>query len=182
MIISLFADRRTPDVAAVAHDLARALAATWPGQSMSLFVDGVATRAARGIRFTLPAQPLPASVSRALAALRPTEHAVLAFVGSVTEPVITAFDLSQRILVLTDASVASLRAAQRTIKLCKDIGYTRGRVLAVVLLEDAEPVDVDAVRAALRRESFSVVPGRQAPAESRRAAIAELADRIARHA
>ena len=180
MIVSLFADRRTPDVAAVAHDLAVAIRAQSTTQPVALYVDPVATRAAKGLRFSIEPQPLPTAVHAALGQLRPTEHALLAFVGSVTEPVITAFDLSTRILVLTDSTVKSLRAAQRTFKLCRDIGYTPGRVLAVVLHEDAGLVDVDAVRAALKREAFSVVPGRNAPADARRAALAELADRILR--
>ena len=179
MIVSLFADRRTPDVAVIAHDLAVALGAQ-SATRPALYIDTVATRGAKGLRFSIEPQPLPASVQATLAQLGPTEHAVLAFVGSVTEPVITAFDLSTRILVLTDSTVKSLRAAQRTFKLCRDIGYTPGRVLAVVLLEDAGLLDVDAVRAALKREAFSVVPGTNAPADARRAAIAELADRIRR--
>jgi hypothetical protein len=178
VIVSLFADRRTPDVAVVAHDLAVALGAQ--AAPVALYIDPVATRAAKGLRFAIEPQPLPTSVHATLGQLRPTEHALLAFVGSVTEPVITAFDLSTRILVLTDSTVKSLRAAQRTFKLCRDIGYKPGRVLAVVILEDQELVDVDAVRAALKREAFSVVPGLKAPADSRRAAIAELADRIVR--
>jgi hypothetical protein len=182
MIVSLFADRRTPDVALVAHDLAVALRAHFATQPLALYIDSVATRAARGLGFTIEPQPLPASVLLALGHERPNEHAVLAFVGSITEDVITAFDLSTRILVLTDSSVTSLRAAQRTFKLCREIGYPPGRVLAVVLLDDgrAGDVDIEAVRAALKRDAFSLMPGGKAPAGARRDAIAELADRIVR--
>lgn len=181
MIVSLFADRRTSDVAVVAHDLAVALSAHHQGQSVSLFVDRIAERASRGHAFVIQPQPLPVSVAGALGGLRPVEHAVLAFVGSVTELVITAFDLSARILVVTDTTVPSLRSAQRAFRLCRDVGYRGHRVMAVLVVDESPlPADLDAVRAALRGEEFCPVPRGTASPETRRAAFANLAARVAR--
>jgi hypothetical protein len=180
MIVSLHADRRTPAVAAVAHDLAMALQAQAPGRAVSLFVDRAAAARARGGEFVIVPRLLPPNLRPALAALGDADHAVLGLVGPVTEQVMTAFDLSERILVLTDSAVASLRTAQRTFRFCASVGYPAAKVLAVHLHGESGPGTLDCVSVAraLKRDVFCGIPLAPASRPTRRAACRELAARV----
>lgn len=179
MIVSLVADRRTAGVAEVAHDLAVGLRDRLRVPSMALYVDLIAIRAWSATGTDLVPQPLPGTMRAALTALRPEQHAVLAFVGTLTEPVLTAFDLSSKVLVLTDDGVASLRAAQRMCRLLHDVGLPRHRLCAIVLADDPDRSEVlEAARAALREHSFVVIPRGQLDPAARRTACAALAGRV----
>jgi hypothetical protein len=180
VIVSLVADRRTPCVAEVAHDLAVGLRHALRAQPIALYVDRVAQRSVKGLALELELQPLPVAVRAAVGGLRAGQHAMLAFVGAVTEPVLTAFDLSAQILVLTDAQVPSLRYAQRIFKLCRDVGIPAPRLRALVLADDPAGAEADTVRAALRGEPYLVIPAGAGDPEARRAACAEVAARVLR--
>ncbi|MGQ0650344.1 MAG: hypothetical protein ACT4P7_22615 [Gemmatimonadaceae bacterium] len=184
MIVTVYSDRRTPDLAVVAHDLALAFSRLLPGQDIALFVDGAVIRSTPDADFTLEPQSLPANLRGALSRFADASHAVVGLIGPVTEQAITAFDLSDRILVVTDSSVSSLRAAQRTFKFCSEVGYPARKVLAVHLHEDPVPAAMDcaAVARVLKRDVFCGLPRGARGRETARAAHAELAAHVLRSA
>lgn len=176
MIITWFADRRTEALGIVAQDFAEALSAACPADSVSLYLDRSVSPS------SLPptraqARALPASLRRLLSSLKPSQHAVLALVAPLSAEVITAFDMSTRVFVLADQGVKSLRTAQRTFKVCRDLGYPRSRLLAVLSTEPVErdPVDADGVVAALKREVVFGLPLRDADPVAWETAMGHLA-------
>ena len=178
MIVALYADRRTRDVAVVAHDLALALRSRSPRRAVALFVDDVATRSVGNSEFVIAARELPRNLRIAVAAHGDADHLVLGLTGPVTEQVVTAFDLSQRIVVVTDSAVGSVRTAQRTFRFCASVGYPAAKVLAVHLHGGPEDAALDcaSIAKALRRDVFCGLPRGREP--MRRAAYTALAGRV----
>lgn len=160
MVITVYADRRVHDVTAVAESLAEAIAETIEPSKVVLYIDrvtnGERTRRKRApLRRALPANPVPALS----AAAEGSDVTVLGVWGPVTEHVITAFDLSRVVLLLTDDAVTSLRAAQRTLKLCAGLGFGADRILVVRLVDpDSAALDGREVTQALKREIFASIP------------------------
>ncbi len=62
-------------------------------------------------------------------------------------------------VLLTDVAVASLRAAQRTLRLLTEVGYPVDKVVVVVVTA-SPPASIDhtALRSALRRDVERVLP------------------------
>lgn len=160
MVITVYADRRVHDVTVVAESLAGAIEETIRPSKVVLYIDRVANgeRARRKrapLRRALPANPVPALS----AAAEGPDVTILGVRGPVTEHVITAFDLSRVVLLLTDDAVTSLRAAQRTLKLCAGLGFGADRVLVVRLVDPAAvALDGREVAYALKREIFASLP------------------------
>jgi pilus assembly protein CpaE len=77
----------------------------------------------------------------------------------VTERTLAAFDIADRIVLVTDGSVPSLRGTQRVLRLCQRLNYPDEKMCVVLNRFDApgamSPVDV---AAALRREVYWKVP------------------------
>ena len=151
--VTLLADRRTEGALQVARTLTARLRLTAGGRPVVLVADpALRTRADR-----LPRDPgevlAPASVPALLGRIPSNGDAVLAFVGPVRQQVIAALDRSSLVVLLTSASVPSLRAAQRTLRLLSDVGYLVGKVeVAIVVDAGTAAVDAGAVRDALRRD------------------------------
>lgn len=160
MVVTVYADRRSVDVASVAQGLAASLdALSKPHQVTTLFDRASETERPRRRRTstlnTLPANPLPALVNAANA----TEITILVVWGPLTGDLIAAFDLSRIVLLVTDDSVSALRAAQRTLKLCGSLGFGADRVLVVTMLNDNTPQwDPAVVATALKRDIIGRVP------------------------
>lgn len=160
MVITVYADRRVHDVTAVAESLAEAIAETIEPSKVMLYIDRVANgersrRKRAPLRRALPANPVPALS----AAAEGPDVTILGVWGPVTEHVITAFDLSRVVLLLTDDAVTSLRAAQRTLKLCAGLGFGADRILVVRLVDpEAAALDGREVAYALKREIFASLP------------------------
>lgn len=169
MIVSLIADRRVGDIVFLAHDVVAAMRLREPGTPIRWFTEPILLPRRTTRRFSTPPQPLPASLGGMLAAVRPAEHVLFAFAGALTEPVITAFDHSQRIVVVTDASVPVLRTTQRMLKFCREVGYATPRLLTAALIDERPgSTEAEAVHAALQRERLLLLPaargvGRTAP-------------------
>lgn len=157
MVITVYADRRVHDVTAVAESLAVAVAETIQPTKVVLYFDRVANgersrRKRAPLRRALPVNPVPALASAAEGA----EVTILGVWGPVTEHVLTAFDVSRVVLLLTDDAVTSLRAAQRTLKLCAGLGFGADRIVVVRLLDTNETsLDGREVATALKREIFA---------------------------
>jgi MinD-like ATPase involved in chromosome partitioning or flagellar assembly len=172
VVITVYADRRIHDVTAVAESLADAVAEIIRPTKVFLYIDRVANgeRARRKrapLRRALPANPVSALSTAAESA----DVTILGVWGPVTEHVITAFDLSRVVLLLTDDAVTSLRAAQRTLKLCAGLGYGADRVVVVRLLDSSETsLDGREVAIALKREIFASVSMAGSEAEYQRLA------------
>jgi Flp pilus assembly CpaE family ATPase len=77
----------------------------------------------------------------------------------VNERTLTAFDAADRIVLLTEGSVPSVRGTQRALRLCQRLNYPDEKMCVVLNRFDAPgslpPADVSA---ALRRELFWLVP------------------------
>lgn len=77
----------------------------------------------------------------------------------VTERTLAAFDVADRILLVTEGAVPSLRGMQRVLRLCRRLNYPDEKMCVVVNRFDApgamSPSDV---AAALRREVYWKIP------------------------
>ena len=77
----------------------------------------------------------------------------------VTERTLAAFDAADRIVLVTEGAVASLRGTQRVLRLCQRLNYPDEKMCVVLNRFDApgamSPVDV---AAALKREVYWKVP------------------------
>lgn len=160
MVVTVYADRRSVDIASVTQGLAAALQAlSKPHQVTMLFDRAGETERPRRKRApaanTLPANPVPALVNAANA----SDITILGVWGPLTGDLIAAFDLSRVVLLVTDESVTSLRAAQRTLKLCGSLGFGPDRVHVVTMLGDDTPQwDPSVVATALKRDVVGRVP------------------------
>ncbi len=178
MVITVYSDRRDHDVTGVAELLAEAIGEQVKPKKVSLYIDRVAgevqsRRKRAPLRRALPANPVPALASAAEA----PDVTILGVWGPVTEHVITAFDLSLTVLLLTDDAVASVRAAQRTLKLCASLGFGADRIVVVTLVDGSEDLDPATVASALRRDIFGSIP-RTPDHPNSQAAFEKLAGRI----
>lgn len=177
MVITVYADRRVHDVTAVAESLAEAVTETIQPPRVMLYLDRVANGAERArrkrapLRRALPANPVPALS----AAAEGSDVTILGVWGPVTEHVITAFDLSRVVLLLTDDAVTSLRAAQRTLKLCAGLGFGVDRIRVVRLVDPAATaLDGREIASVLKREIFASLPLTGGAEEYRRLARSVL--------
>lgn len=178
MVLTLYADRRTPNVVGVAHHLAEALRRSGRTRVVELYLDDALARLPEARALSAQPRLLPGNVRALLPRFAGDDIAVIAMRSPVREQVITAFDLSTRIVVVADPSVPSLRATQRVLRLCADVGYPLQKT-DVVITKPEKPGDTDceAVRAALRRDVSCVLP--VLPADgSGSAAYGALAARI----
>jgi Flp pilus assembly CpaE family ATPase len=77
----------------------------------------------------------------------------------VSERALAAFDVADRIVIVTEAAVPSLRATQRVLRLCHRLNYPDEKMCVVVNRFDApgalSPADI---AVALRREVFWKIP------------------------
>ena len=187
MVITLYADRRTLDIADIAGRLARALAPRFPAPGAVVATTtpggGHAHHRLDGVPYAaFPPGATPAEIVsdlHRLAAQYPVT--LVAWSGAPTEQALAACDSSQRVILVSDPSVASIRATQRALKLCSSLGYDAGKVCVVLHGFDADgalgPRDAAGV---LKREIFWVLPGTRDG--ERDAAFEGLADRLSQQA
>jgi len=100
------------------------------------------------------------AVTAALDVMRDRCAVSVAEVGhQVTERTLAAFDVADRILLVTEGAVPSLRGTQRVLRLCHRLNYPDEKMCVVVNRFDApgslSPSDV---AAALRREVYWMIP------------------------
>src|SRR6266404_3546555 len=76
----------------------------------------------------------------------------------ITAPVAAAFEESDRILVLTDLSVPSVRAAHRAFELLARLEIPHDRAELVITQVGGGPVDVRKVEQVMGRETFASIP------------------------
>lgn len=187
MVITLYADRRFHEVTDIAVYLASAIvplvdparvllvAAHPPTDAMATGVVGTGV-----VRAYLDEAGATRDIGEVLRG-KAGRHAVtvVAVVGAPSPQVLTALDVADRVLLVSDASVPSLRATQRAIKLCASLGYGLDKV-AVVLHDFSEnaPLAPGEVARALKREIFWVIPGPAADPLRRADSFARLAQRL----
>lgn len=192
MVITLYADRRFHEVTDIAVHLASAIvplvdparvllvSARPPIDVVGTDVAGISavgTGLARAYLDEAGVTPDMGEILRGTAG----RHAVtvVAVVGAPSPQVLTALDVADRVLLVSDASVPSLRATQRAVKLCASLGYGLDKV-AVVLHDFTEnaPLAPGEVARALKREIFWVIPGPAADPPRRTDSFARLAQRL----
>jgi hypothetical protein len=187
LVITLVSDRRTALLADVALRLAEAFAMAVAPDASPREIGLVLPRTlrARGRTdvdvVTLPERAAGAEVGAALRAVA-ARHlvTVVAWGGMPTEQALAICDASDRVLVLSHASVPSLRGAQRLLKLCSSLGYGMEKVAVVLhgFSDDAPVAPADAANA-LKREIFWVIPDGASDDDVRTRAFVALAERLA---
>jgi hypothetical protein len=177
MIITVYADRRTQDVLSFGEALAEAFADATPDNRVLLYIDPLANKPARREHRVTP-QRLPANPGIAMSPLRePGPVAIVAIWGPVTNTVVTLFDLAHRIVLLTDASVQSLRATQRTLKLCDGLGY-RSNKIVIAGLDDGDGAADDTIASVLKQTAIEALPTEARAHPAARQAFSRLANRL----
>jgi pilus assembly protein CpaE len=77
----------------------------------------------------------------------------------MTERTLAAFDAADRILLVTEGSVPSLRATQRVLRLCRRLNYPDEKMCVVANRADAPGTLASKdISAALKRELFWTIP------------------------
>jgi pilus assembly protein CpaE len=100
------------------------------------------------------------TVSQLVEELQPQfERVVLDLEYHMNERTLAALDAADRVVLLTQLSVASIRGTQRAIQLCRRLGYTDDKMCLVITRYRADavisPADVTDI---LRREAFHRLP------------------------
>jgi pilus assembly protein CpaE len=165
-----------------------------------IFLAGTLTRHTSGL-FLLPAPSEMEEadtighkeVEMALRLLRPQfRFTIVDTSRMITAPVLAAFEQSDRVLMLTDLSVPSVRTARRTIELLERLSIPRERVDLIVTQVIPGPVPLADAARAIGKEVYHVLPrDEQAAAAAMNAgttitaresglavAIADLADKL----
>jgi pilus assembly protein CpaE len=111
-------------------------------------------------RTRIPAIGDAKAVTAALDVMRGRFAVSVAELGhQVTERALAAFDAADRILLVTEGAVPSLRSSQRVLRLCQRLNYPDEKMCVVVNRFDApgamSPMDI---AAALRREVYWKIP------------------------
>jgi Flp pilus assembly CpaE family ATPase len=170
MLITVYADRRSNEVADIAGRLADALANLPAGGDVALVTSANMENAAPGRVAQLPMSDT-SSAHEVGVLLRGISqqytNAVVAISGTPDGRVLTAFDESDRLLIVSDPSVASIRGTQRTLRLCQSLGYGADKTAVVLhdFREDSPLAPADAANA-LKREIFYTLPGGAGAGES----------------
>ncbi|MCC6931054.1 MAG: hypothetical protein IT359_18830 [Gemmatimonadaceae bacterium] len=187
MVITLYADRRTLDIADIAGRLARALASRLPAPGAVVATTkpggGEARLRLGGVpHASFPPGATPAEIVVALQRLAAQYPAtIVAWSGAPTEQALAACDSSQRVLLVSDPSVASIRGTQRALKLCSSLGYDAGKVGVVLHGFDADaPLGPRDAADVLKREIFWILPGERD--RERDKAFEGLAERLSQQA
>ncbi len=182
MVITLYADRRFHDIADLAGGLAHAMASRDVAVRVAVIA---APQHAEGqtpgmgqVDVFPPGNS--SEVSRYLTSLTPHFQVTLvALGGAPNEQVLATLDASDRVLLVSDPSVTSLRATQRALRLCGSLGYGSEKVSVLLhgFTDDAPLVPAEAA-AVLKREILGVIPGPDADPARRSAAFRHVADRL----
>jgi hypothetical protein len=181
MVITVYADRRSREVAEIAGRLAKAIASAGEGRVVLVGSRLRGSSSLPGIETAeLGASVAPQDVSALLASLAARSlAAVVALSGAPSEQVLAAFDASDRVLILSDPSVASIRGTQRTLKLCASLGYGVDKTAVVLHAfgEDAPLAPADAATV-LKREIYFTLPASGVAAGTGEESYSRLADRL----
>lgn len=182
MVITLYADRRFHDVADLAGGLARAMAFHEVAVRVAVIaapLHGDGAAAGTGHVDVLPPGN-PGEVSRYLSSLSPQYQVTLvALGGAPNEQVLATLDASDRVLLVSDPTVTSLRATQRALRLCGSLGYGSDKVSVLLHGFSDETSIVPAEAAAvLKRDILGVIPGPGSDPVARASAFRHVAERL----
>ena len=136
-----------------------------PGMNAALIPqsDGVWTLALTRPR--TPAMGDAKSVIVALEAIRARfPVSIVELEHQVNERTLAAFDAADRIVIVTEGSVPTLRGTQRVLRLCRRLNYPDEKMCVVVNRFDAPgSLAVTDISAALRREVYWKIPAGPVP-------------------
>lgn len=169
MVVVLFAERHENDVVWLADEIARAFARGSPERPVALAHDGHgASRSDVEAVARVDTTQLGArEVFDTIRTLADGGATVVAVSSGRTDRALATFDAADRILLVSDLTVSSIRSLQRTIKLCDSLGISRQRT-PVVLYDCRDDGGVLPGEAAsvLPRQVFAFLsPGPDGPAD-----------------
>jgi Flp pilus assembly CpaE family ATPase len=182
MVITLYADRRFHDIADLAEGLAHAMASHEVAVRVAVSAapqhgDG-APATTTHVDVLPPGNP--GEVSRYLDSLSPRVQVTLvALGGAPNEQVLATLDASDRVLLVSDPTVTSLRATQRALRLCASLGYGSEKVSVLLHgFTDETPIVPAEAAAILKRDILGVIPGPGSDPVARASAFRQLAERL----
>jgi pilus assembly protein CpaE len=140
--------------------------ATAAGEADDIFLASTLTRHPGGVSILAAPQTIEEAelvtdreVEVALRLLRARHSYVLVDTPrAITSAVVAAFEESDRILLVTDLSVPSVRAARRTLELLTRLGSAADHVEVLVTEAVAGAIDMKKAAQVIGREPFAVVP------------------------
>jgi len=163
MVVTLYAERCTLEVAQIAGRLSRALGVRLPPPGVVLAIPHALPRCATvDVAHEIIAKGRTSGdVTADLARLaRQYAMTLVTWSGAPDEQVIAALDASDRVLVLSAPSVTSLRWAQRSLRFCSSLGYGIDKISVVLHgFDDDAPLTPFDAADALKRDIFWTLPG-----------------------
>lgn len=182
MVITLYADRRFHDIADLARGLAQAMASHDVAVRVAVIAatqHGEAAPALTG-QVDVLSPGNPGEVSRYLSSFSPHFKVTLvALGGAPNEHVLATLDASDRVLLVSDPTVTSLRATQRALRLCGSLGYGSEKVSILLHgFTDETPIVPAEAAAVLKRDILGVIPGPGSDPVARASAFRNVADRL----
>ncbi|MBV6522122.1 MAG: hypothetical protein MNPFHGCM_02268 [Gemmatimonadaceae bacterium] len=179
MVVVLFAERHSDDIAWLAVGLAHGFVQTGGNPRVALALDDMSDLVVSSLVLTVDIASLsPREASRRLRELAGKGYQVVSASSGRNERALAFLDAADRILLVADLSVPSVRGLQRTIKLVDSLGLPPDRTPVVLYrCRDDAALSPSEVAGVLSRDVFAQLQsGVDGPADA--AACAALADRL----
>ncbi len=157
MVLTVYANRRSPAVPKIGAGLAAAFFRTARGRPVTLVAEGLPLSARpRDVTFHALDRMEPGTLPTLIADLRRRHHiTVVAPSDPRTERAFLALEHADRVLLLSDLSVAGVRGTQRVIRLCASLGYPYDKLRVVLFgVADDHAVSPQVAAAAFKRPVY----------------------------
>ena len=161
MVITVYSDRRSSVVARIASRLSLALARVTGVRRVALLADDLSPVARpAGVALHELVAVDDAGFQALVAQVRGHHDVtVIAPAEGRTEHAFLALELADRVLLLSDLTVAGIRGVQRILKLCASLGYPYEKPHVVLYHSNGEAqFSPDEAAAVLKREVYGRVP------------------------
>ncbi len=157
MVVTVYANRRSPVVPKIGAGLSAAFRRAAGGRPVTLLAEGLPRSARpRDVTFHDLDRMEPGTLPTLLADLRRRHQlTVVAPSDPRTERAFLALEHADRVLLLSDLSVAGVRGTQRVIRLCASLGYPYDKLRVVLYgVADDPPLSPQVAAAAFKRPVY----------------------------